>query len=295
MAEAAFVICVGGAAVDRKYHALDPVLPGTSNPVRGERSFGGVARNVAENLARLGTATALVSCIGPDEAGRSLSDHLQQAGVDVDGMIVAEDGRTAEYSAVLEPDGSLAVAFADMAIFDRLTPDRLDPLRPLLSQAEWLFADCNLPSESLAAIVDLARQSDCRLAADAVSVAKAMRLPDDLSGIDLLFLNRDEAAAVLANIDATPEEMAQRLLERGAGHIVLTLGAEGCLVAGPDGLRRVPAIKADIADVTGAGDAMVAGTLAVLAAGGSLGDAVQAGTKAAAAAIASKDSVIPQA
>jgi pseudouridine kinase len=294
MSDLACVICIGGAAVDRKYRAFEPVLPGTSNPVRGERGFGGVARNVAENLARLGTATALVSCVGADDAGRSLSDYLQRAGVDVDAMIVAGDSRTAEYSAVLNPDGSLAVAFADMAIFDHLTPGRLEPLRPRLSRAQWLFADCNLPSESLAAIIDLARQNACRLAADTVSIAKAVRLPDDLTGIDLLFLNRDEAAALLAGGNASPEEMVQRLLERGAEDVVLTLGGEGCLVAGPDGLNRVPAASADIVDVTGAGDALVAGTLTGLLAGDGLSEAVVAGTKAAAATIASKDSVIPK-
>ena len=270
------------------------MLPGTSNPVRGARSFGGVSRNVAENLARLGVATALVSCIGLDEAGRSLCDHLRRAGVDAGAIIVVEDGRTAEYSAVLNPDGSLAVAFADMAIFHHLTPDRLKPLRSRLAQAQWLFADCNLPSESLAAIIDLARQSECRLAVDAVSVAKAVRLPADLSGIDLLFLNRDEADALLDGANASRDEMVQRLLERGAGHIVLTLGAEGCVAAGPDGLRHMPAVTSDIVDVTGAGDAMVAGTLAVLTDGGSFNDAVAAGVKASAATIASNDSVIPQ-
>lgn len=294
MADATQIVCIGGAAVDRKYHALQKVLPGTSNPVRGDRGFGGVARNVAENLARLGTAVALVSCIGADEAGRALCDHLQRLGVDVAAMFVAEGERTAEYSAVLNPDGSLAVAFADMAVFDRLTPETLQPFLPRLSQSLWLFADCNLPRESLALIIDLAARSQCRLAVDAVSVAKAVRLPAGLAGIDLLFLNCDEAAALLGGGSVSLEETALGLLRRGAGHVVLTLGAEGCLVAGPDGLLPVPAVKADIVDVTGAGDALVAGTLARLAAGSSVIDAVRAGVKAAAATIASKDSVIPQ-
>ena len=50
--------------------------------------------------------------------------------------------------AAITPDGSLAVAFADMAVFDRLTPETLQPFLPRLSQSQWLFADCNLPRET---------------------------------------------------------------------------------------------------------------------------------------------------
>ncbi len=294
MPDPASTICVGGMAVDRKYHALQPVLPATSNPVRGEQGFGGVARNVSENLARLGIATALISCIGPDEAGRMLVDHLQQAGVDVSDIAIVADGRTAEYSAVLNPDGNLAVAFADMAIFDALTPERLKPLLPRLGQAKWLFIDCNLPQQTIRSLIDFAAQSECRLAADAVSVAKAARLPDDMAGLDLLCLNRDEAAAMLDAGVLQPQQLVGQLLERGPDHVVLTLGEEGCLIGGPDGVEPIPAVAADPVDATGAGDAMVAGILARLVAGGSLRDAAIAGMQTAAATIASRGSVIPK-
>lgn len=287
------VICIGGSAIDRKYRALQPVMQGTSNPVHGKRSFGGVARNVAENLARLGVDAALITCVGRDEAGHALTCHLRDAGVDVDGVIAIEDERTAEYCAVLEPDGSLAVAFADMAVFDRLTPDRLERFVPRLGSAAWLLADCNLPAETLRYLLETAGKWNCRLAVDAVSVAKSARLPDDHSGIDLLFLNRDEASAILRGKADSPDDAVGALRSRGAERVVLTLGPEGCLVAGPDGMRRVPAAMAEIVDVTGAGDAMVAATLAGLAGGASWNEAVDAGTRAAAATASSQESVIP--
>src|SRR5918993_2707283 len=108
------VLCIGGAAVDRKYRALDSIRPGTSNPVRSERSFGGVARNVAENLARLGVATALVSLVGDDGAGRAIRAHLGRAGVDTRFVAVADGQATAEYLAVLPPSGELAFGLAEM-------------------------------------------------------------------------------------------------------------------------------------------------------------------------------------
>jgi pseudouridine kinase len=66
------VTCVGGAVVDRKLHLHRPAVAGTSNPARLVTSVGGVARNVAESLARLGVPTALVSRVGADETGRGI-------------------------------------------------------------------------------------------------------------------------------------------------------------------------------------------------------------------------------
>ncbi len=66
------VVCVGGATLDRKYCAPEPIVPHTSNPVAGYRAFGGVARNVAENLACLTADVSLVSMVGDDEAGHAL-------------------------------------------------------------------------------------------------------------------------------------------------------------------------------------------------------------------------------
>ncbi len=293
MSDPGTVICIGGAAIDRKYQALRPVAAGTSNPVHGARAHGGVARNVAENLARLGVEVELITCVGRDEPGRDLTEHLSDAGVDIGGVMAVEGGRTAEYCAVLEPDGSLAVAVADMAIFDWLTPGQLEPFARRLEDAAWLFADCNLPADTVRYLLEIARTSACRLAVDAVSVAKSARLPDDLSGIDVLFLNSDEARAILGGETESLDDTAGALRLRGAERVVLTRGHEGCLAAGPDGLLRVPAIAAEIVDVTGAGDAMVAATLARLVAGASWKDAVEAGTRAAAATASSQESVVP--
>ena len=54
------VLCAGGAVVDRLLHLHAPAVPATSNPARAAASYGGVARNVAENLARLGVDVGLV-------------------------------------------------------------------------------------------------------------------------------------------------------------------------------------------------------------------------------------------
>ncbi|MDD2867818.1 carbohydrate kinase [Neomegalonema sp.] len=269
--QGASVLCVGGAVMDRRYRLLAPARMETSNPAEGSRSHGGVARNVAENLALLGRRPGFLSVVGDDEPGRLLLEHLRGRGVDVSRVLTLPGARTAEYVALLDPSGELVLAAADMAIFDRLTPEDLLRAWPHVAGASWVFADANLTPEALACLCARRGGGNYRLAVDAVSVPKTRRLPADLSGIDLLFLNADEAAALLdaprATSGAEALAAARALCDRGAGSVRLSRGAAGAALAGEGFEALLPAVAAEVVDVTGAGDAAMAGTLHALLAG----------------------------
>ncbi|MBM6583723.1 carbohydrate kinase family protein [Microvirga sp. BT689] len=286
------ITCIGGAAVDRKYRAFEPIRQRTSNPVTSGLSFGGVARNVAENIARLGTTVSLASILGNDENGRALIEDLKRLGIGTHCMAISDTHPTAEYVAVLQPDGELAVGLANMTIFDELTPALLRKAEADL-QSAWIFADCNLPAETLHALVEIAHRHSLMLAIDAVSSPKVTRLPRDLTRVGLLFLNIDEARAYLDRAGSSPEEAADSLRAYGSERIVLTLGEAGLLAADSSGTRRVEAIGARIVDATGAGDALIAATLVALLQGRSLTDAARLGTAAAALTVESTTSVRP--
>ncbi|QRM31278.1 carbohydrate kinase family protein [Microvirga sp. VF16] len=286
------VVCIGGAAVDRKYHALAPIQPGTSNPVVSERSFGGVARNVAENIARLGVQASLVSIVGDDDNGRALLDDLKHSGIDTRCVTISDTDATAEYVAVLQPDGELAVGLANMAIFDRTTPALLRRAEPELGSA-WVFADCNLPSETLHELAGLARQQALMLAVDAVSTPKVMRLPQDLGGVGVFFLNLDEARAYLDRHEVSPETAVKALLDRGVEQVVLTLGDQGLVAADSSGIVKINAVKVEIVDATGAGDALIATILVAMLKDAPLAKAARLGTIAAALTVESPTSVRP--
>jgi len=283
-------VCVGGAVADRKYHLVAEPVGGTSNPARGTSAPGGVARNVAENLARLGVAVRLVSRVGDDDAGRALKRRLTAAGADVTHVTATRGFDTAEYVAVLDPAGDLVIGVAAMDVFAAISASDLE--RGLADGAEWLFLDCNLPPALLEHGVALGR-SGVGVAVDAVSTVKVTRLPGDLSGIDLLFCNADEARAYLTQPSGTADddEVAVRILEAGAGAVVLTRGAAGLVVADAAGVREHEAVPADVVDVTGAGDALVAGTLAALLDGHGLDDAAAAGARLAALTVACPETV----
>ena len=291
------IVCIGGAVFDRKYHAHAPLISETSNPVSGYRSHGGVARNVTENLAQLGVNIGFVSILGDDETGRAILDHLRLLGVDVSRAIVTNEAPTAEYAAILGPDNELALGIADMGIFDLFKPETLETVWPHLASADWVFADCNLPQATLETLLAKKTGSRFRLAVDTVSAPKALRLPQDLSGVDLLFLNLDEAHSLLRHPAGTPRLTAEQAINalhaRGVAKIVMTMGAGGVHIGDESGIRHIASVPAQPVDITGAGDALISGTLYCLLDRKELPDAVRTGTLLATLTTESDASVHP--
>src|SRR5512138_184097 len=217
------VTAVGACHPDRKARAAAPFVRGASNPVELRSCPGGVARNVADNLARLGLRAALVSRLGRDAEGEALQAGLEALPLDLAGVTRSETAPSAFHLIALEPDGEMLVAVADMRIYDEMTPALLQGLPGALWDVDALFADCNLPAETLGWLA--ARRSDSRpFAVNGVSPAKARRLRDHLGACDLLFVNRGEAAALLGGVESAPEALAAALAAAGAGEAVVTLG-----------------------------------------------------------------------
>ncbi len=284
------ILCIGGAVIDRTYLCANEPSPGTSNPVSNRRSFGGVARNVAESLARLGATVRLITAIGDDEAGRALVAGLAAMGTDLSGVLTVPDQPTAEYTAAFW-QGELFAGFADMAIFDRLTPEAVLPVLPKGARETLVFADCNLPQATLLALASQALTDGFPLCVDALSLAKAERLPPRLDGVHVLFLNAAQARHI-TKTEALPEAI-DRLRARGAQAIVLTQGADGVSVCNSNGTKRLPPPAVSVLNVSGAGDAIIAGTLLGLSEGQPLTDAVHLGLAAAALALQSMETVPP--
>lgn len=285
--------CIGAAVLDKKYRLEGNAVWGSSNPARSSHSLGGVARNVAENLCRLGVSCELLSALGTDAAAQLLRTHAQNYALGMDFCLELPTQHTAEYLAALQPSGEMVLALADMAILDELTPTVLAPLEPELRCAAGIFADCNLPRSSLEYLLHFALEHKIFLAVNTVSAAKAQKLPAHLEGISVLFCNALEAGSYLGNEDLKHEALAQELLKRGTGAVVLTLGEVGVWLETLKGGRLFPALEVVVLDVTGAGDALLAGTLFGLNMGKSLDQAVQVGQQVAALTLNTLHSVRP--
>jgi pseudouridine kinase len=219
----------------------------------------------------------LVTQVGDDAGGRALRDDCAAHGIDVRHVMLSSVHPTSEYAAIIDPRRELVIGASATAAIDGLTAGMLEAA--FGEDAAWTFADCNLPAPVLAALIERSRTGNRRLAVDGVSIAKAARLPRDLRGIAVLFVNDDEARALLGGTaGSSADDVANGLRECGADAVVLTRGALGAVVASPEGTVEVPAPRAAPVDVTGAGDALIAGTLYGLLNGEPLAGAVRTGT-----------------
>jgi pseudouridine kinase len=255
------IACIGAANLDRKLRSLATLTMGTSNPARQDESFGGVARNIAENLARLGAPVALATAIGDDSSGQALLAHAEAAGIDTRGTLRLDHTCSGTYTAVLDDHGQMLVALADMALFDAITPDFLANRRPR-ALAALTVADLNLPRETVAALLDEARRDGVPLVVVAVSQPKMARLPQDLHGLRLLILNQGELETRIGAPIVTEADFAAAcalVQAQGAQDVIVTRGAAGVLYtrAGGGG-GQLAAAEGRIVDVTGAGDAFSA-------------------------------------
>jgi pseudouridine kinase len=285
------VLCIGGAHLDRRARLLAAPVPGSSNPVAVTTSWGGVARNVAEGLARLGVPAALLSRLGPDAEADRLLAALAAAGVELAAVARSPDAVTASYTAVLDPAGELVIGLADMAIYDGMAAGFFAERRDLLGRHGCWLADANLPAAGLARLLAM-KPAGGFVAANTVSVAKAPRLAGLLDAVDVLFCNRAEAAA-LSGAGPAPDAAAGALRAAGAGAVVVTLGAEGALLATAAGTTCLPSPTATAHDVTGAGDALIAATLQGWRAGLPPAEALRRGLAAAALTVACDQAVRP--
>jgi pseudouridine kinase len=255
------VACIGAMHLDVKARLTGETHPGTSNPAVTVRTPGGVAGNVARNLGRLGLPVTLFSMVGDDAAGHSLLGELHAASVDTSGVRHSPGPPTASYLAILDREGRLLLAAADMEVYGGLDPAWADRVGPALSEFDAWVMDANLPAATIAGLIRYAGKA--LLLADPVSVPKTPRLAAVLPRLDVVFPDRAEALA-LAGLpsegEASVVAAAAAIRERGVRRVVVSLGRRGAYV--DDGVkpRQVPALPArSVVDVTGAGDAQIAG------------------------------------
>jgi pseudouridine kinase len=281
---AADVVVIGGANIDIKAKAADVVLPGTSNPGTVSLTAGGVARNIAHNLARLGEKVALLAAIGSDTTSETLLNSSRAAGIDMSHVLRVQ-GSADSYVATLDGKGELVAAINAMPNVAKISTEYVDSKLRLLKTARLIVADCNLETATLRHLVGLC---GARLLIDPVSVPKARRLVEAGQRFDIFALtpNRDQLAILTETSDIA--DGCRRLHARGIANVVVHLGAAGAAVSTAKGMTAVSVQNvATVTDVTGAGDAAMAGLVHGLLKGAAIEEAVRWGQAAASLVIAS--------
>lgn len=289
------IFCIGGAAIDRKLKACTPLINGTSNLVTATTHFGGVARNVAENLVNWTSDIFLHTVVGEDEDGIQILSCIKQKGADITQSIILKSARTASYYAVFDPDGELHISLADMSIFDQTPFPRFTQGFNVWEEGSILFMDTNLTTEVIAVVMRLAIEKQLKLCVDPVSVVKSKKLGNDLSGITLIKPNPLEASTITGMPVTTIGQAmnaGETLLNMGAENVIITLGKAGYVIVNKEQKEYIDIEPIhDVINVNGAGDAFMAGIIYGLQQGFTLRHACQWGAAAAAFTVTSPDTV----
>ncbi len=256
-------ICViGGANVDIHGKPTAKLVPRDSNPGSVQVSPGGVARNMAENLARLGNRCHLISAVGKDDHGDMLVNACGAAGVDTRHMFYSASANTSTYLSILDQEGDLVAAINDMTVIDQLTPAVLAERAHVVEKASVVLIDTNLSEDTLRYIADIC--TDQTIFVDTVSTPKAARIRPCLGSIHTLKPSLAEAES-LSGIDTSGgdqmADLAKWFHDRGVARLVVSLGSAGVYCSDGTGGFHEPALdlKRSRVFANGAGDALMAG------------------------------------
>ncbi len=291
------VLIIGSAGIDVKGRPDYTVTAGTSTPGRIRSSVGGVARNIAENLARLEVPTILLSAVGDDGAGQRVLDRCQAAKINTSHVLVVPEARTGHYIALLAPDGQLDIAVSDYAIASEINADYLDSHKDLFPDAAMIVIDANLENSAIKKLFQLAHRYKVPVCADPTAPDLAPRLRPYLNRINLITPNLAEASVLCGEtVPVRDIEMAhgaaQMLLEQGVPVVVVTLGVNGLVYVSGSDRGHIPAMITDIVDETGAGDALTAGVIFGLLNEVPLDEAMRLGVTAASLTLQSRETVV---
>ena len=260
--DAPFVVVIGGANMDIHGKPGNALNMRDSNPGTVHTSPGGVARNIAENLARLGIDCRLICAVGNDQHGQLLLQQGREAGIDMQHVLQVDSAQTSTYLSILDPSGDMQVGINDMAIIDQLGPERLREQEAMLRQASLIILDTNLTDDALGWLSNVLVEKTVFV--DAVSTTKAVKIKPYLNAVHTLKVSRIEAEALTglkAQTQVQCRKLADWIHKEGVERLFVTMGSRGVFYSTPEaqGIETRPDRSSAVRNAGGAGDAFVAG------------------------------------
>lgn len=256
------IVVVGSVNVDLLAQVTRHPRPGeTLHGTGGQLLPGGKGANQAVAAARLGARVAMVGAVGTDAQAEVALSALREAGVDLSHLAEVEGPTGLAIVTVAEGGENSIVVVAGAN--DAMNAERVRAARPAIASARVVVCQGEIPRDGVESLPALVAGRFLHNPAPVMDLD-----PGVLRVSDPLVVNEHEAGLVLAQLspdeDAQedPEQILRALVATGIPSVVLTLGADGSLVADAGGIRRIPPAPIDAVDTTGSGDAFI-GALAL--------------------------------
>lgn len=254
------VVVIGGSNMDILGTPFQSLKLYDSNPGTVTTSPGGVGRNIAENMARLGLATVLLSCVGDDLYGQKLIKATKSVGVDVHYVKHSIANMTSTYISILEKDGDMKIALSDMNTAAEIDIPYIIEHSELIKNSTFTIVDTNLEQP----VIDYLLKSfpTVRFLVDTVSSAKAKKIKHLFPHIFCIKPNLIEASLLSEQDIRDNADIHKALLffsNQGVKYPIITLGQKGVAYLNKDKLVIDKAAPVKVTNSNGAGDAFTAG------------------------------------
>ena len=268
MANQPRIAVVGSANVD--LITFNDTFPRPGETIFGKKfdlGFGGKGANQAVAARRCGAAVSMVAKVGSDLFGPATIKNFESLGIDASHVRIAEGISTGVAPIFVDPTGQNRILVIKGAN-ETLTPEDVDAAAPVLTQADTILLQFEIPLATVYHTINFAKSHGIRCI-----VNPAPALPPDFKEVaraDYFVPNESEAEAITAvpvHTMADAEKCAESLLGRGLSRLVITLGERGSLLASAAGREVIPAFKVAPIDSTGAGDAFIGSFCVFLAEG----------------------------
>ncbi len=291
------VVVVGTVFVDVKAFSNSPLDPDGRNLGRVQFVQGGVGRNVAETMALLGGQVRFASSVTAGGLGEEVLVRLHALGVDTTAVGKAAEAGMGMWVAILRPDGNLALSLSQMPDLTMMKAAWRSAGPELLAGAGLCVLELDLDAEMAELVLQAASAAGVPVIGLPGNFSVVRARPDLLQQLDTFILNQHEAGLLLGAPvpqDADAALASARVICAGDTRLrnaVVTLGAAGAVAAGQRGEARVTALRAEVRDTTGAGDAFVAGFSHAVNAGAGLTGALACAARVAGWTVNSAESV----
>jgi pseudouridine kinase len=254
-------ICIVGAAImDLMGFTEHDIKISDSVPGSWKEAPGGVGRNIAENLSRLGFETRLITAFGSDPLSQILIDNAIKTGIDISGSLRVPGEKAATFIAILDKDNDLYTGIAALQIIQKIDIPLLQSRQSILQNAAIVVADTNIPQESLRWLAQ--HENIDQVYLDLVSMKLAEKVKSFYGKFHTLKTNKLEAELLCGVTLKSKEDFklaAEEMIKAGVRRIFITAGKEGVFYSdGKEGGWLNP-ILVEVQNTTGAGDAFMSG------------------------------------
>ncbi|WP_448864011.1 carbohydrate kinase family protein [Dorea sp.] len=294
------IVVIGDVFIDIKGYSTSPYIPYGRNAGTIVQIHGGVGRNVVEDIANVELEPTFISLVDNDAMGEDVIQKLNRHKVNTSYMRKVENGM-GTWLAVFDHEGDVVASISkrpDHSPVERILDEQGDEI---FKDADSIVIEIDIDKEIVKKTFYYAEKYNKKVYAIVSNMTIAIERRDFLRRTACFVCNQQEAGILFSEDyeQMTAEELAEILPERIRSaqipQMVVTMGGDGAVYADREGNKVIyPALKVDVIDTTGAGDAFFSGVCIGLTYGKTLREACGIGTRLASTVICTSENICPR-